>query len=174
MLKKDDIAEFRQYVKNVTPLKKSNSKKLPFKKPSQPSKLFKTVRQEELLEAKCAPYPEVSSETILSFSRSGIQHSVLRKLRQGHLSMEAILDLHGLTAIEAETALTNFILRCQQRQLRCVKIIHGKARGNHQPVLKNKVNGWLRRLAVVLAFHSAKTQDGGTGVLYVLLKRIIK
>ena len=42
---------------------------------------------------------------ILSFSRSGLQHNVLKKLRQGKHPVENILDLHGLTGTEARKEL---------------------------------------------------------------------
>ncbi|MHB8428784.1 MAG: Smr/MutS family protein, partial [Acidiferrobacterales bacterium] len=37
--------------------------------------------------------------------------------------------------------------------------------------LKGKVNSWLRQKDEVLAFCSAPRQDGGTGAVYVLLRR---
>jgi DNA-nicking Smr family endonuclease len=38
-------------------------------------------------------------------------------------------------------------------------------------VLKTKVNLWLQRREEVLAFCSARPVDGGTGAIYVLLRR---
>jgi DNA-nicking Smr family endonuclease len=54
-----------------------------------------------------------------------------------------------------------------------VRIIHGKGHGSHQrkPVLKGKVDHWLRQRRDVLAFCSARQADGGTGAVYVLLRR---
>ncbi|RMD71241.1 MAG: DNA mismatch repair protein MutS, partial [Gammaproteobacteria bacterium] len=58
------------------------------------------------------------------------------------------------------------------RRYRCVRIVHGKGRRSaRQPVLKQKVNGWLRARDEVLAFCSARPHHGGTGALYVLLRR---
>jgi DNA-nicking Smr family endonuclease len=39
------------------------------------------------------------------------------------------------------------------------------------PVLKRGVDQWLRRWEPVLAFVSARQADGGTGAVYVLLKK---
>src|SRR5512139_398925 len=105
--------------------------------------------------------------------RPGLQHQVLKKLRRGHYSVGAELDLHGLTVTEARQALSAFLEHCLQHNLRCVRIIHGKGNGslNRLPVLKGKVNHWLRQRDEVLAFASARPADGGTGALYVLLKR---
>lgn len=109
----------------------------------------------------------------LMFCRAGIQNSVLRKLRRGQYSVGAELDLHGLTVSEAKQALTEFLHHARAHNLRCVRIIHGKGNGSLQrrPVLKGKVNHWLPQRAEVLAFCSARAVDGGTGAVYVLLKR---
>jgi DNA-nicking Smr family endonuclease len=58
-----------------------------------------------------------------------------------------------------------------QRDARCLRIVHGKGlrSGASGPVLRQLVNGVLRRTAQVLAFTSARQVDGGTGALYVLL-----
>jgi DNA-nicking Smr family endonuclease len=56
----------------------------------------------------------------------------------------------------------------------CIRIIHGKgkrSRNNKGPVIKTKVNHWLRQRDDVLAFCSARPIDGGTGAIYVLLRR---
>jgi DNA-nicking Smr family endonuclease len=54
-----------------------------------------------------------------------------------------------------------------------VRLVHGKGQrsGPRGPVLKNKVNVWLRRRSDVLAFASTPPVDGGTGAIYILLAR---
>jgi len=114
---------------------------------------------------------EVGDE--LLFSRNGVQNSVMRKLRRGQYRIEAELDLHRLTAVQAREALQGFILECRRRQLRCVRIIHGKGLGSRdqRPVLKGRVDQWLRQWDDVLAFTSARPCDGGSGATYVLLRK---
>lgn len=109
----------------------------------------------------------------LLFARRGLQHRTLKNLRRGHLAVQAECDLHGCTVVEARAVLGNFLHECLVRGLRCVRVIHGKGRGSHQrlPVLKGKVGGWLRQRDEVLAFCSARPVDGGTGAVYVLLKK---
>lgn len=108
-----------------------------------------------------------------AYAQPGIQHRVLRKLRRGQYSLQAELDLHGLTVPLARGAVAEFLAHCQRHSLRCVRIIHGKGRGssNKGPVLKIKVEHWLRQRNEVLAFCTARPADGGTGAVYVLLKR---
>ena len=109
----------------------------------------------------------------LLFARDGLQHSVLRKLRRGQFSVAAELDLHGLRVEEARQELSHFLIHCRITHKQCVRIIHGKGNGSRrqQPVLKGKVNHWLRQRDEVLAFCSARPIDGGTGAIYLLLKR---
>ena len=98
------------------------------------------------------------------------------RLRTGDRSVGDVLDLHGMTQEGARAALDRFVTGAIAKGHRCVRVIHG--RGLHSkeegPVLKEKVVAWLsgRRLGrVVLAFTSARPVDGGTGALYVLLRK---
>ncbi|MDB2705046.1 Smr/MutS family protein [Pseudomonadota bacterium] len=116
----------------------------------------------------------VGNEEYLEYRGPGIQHRVFSKLRSGKIHIEAELDLHGLTLAMAEPSLADFIQQCQQQQIRCVRVIHGKgwSSKDNKPVLKTKLNLWLRESEIVLAFCSATVADGGTGAVYILLKRI--
>lgn len=116
---------------------------------------------------------ELETGEELCYARPGLQHRLLRKLRRGRFAAGAELDLHGMTVPVAREQLARFLALCRTRDIRCVRIIHGKGRGsrNGGPVLKCKVNTWLRRRDDVLAFCSAQAADGGTGAVYVLLRR---
>ena len=116
---------------------------------------------------------EVEPEGTLSFCETGIQKSVFRKLRSGQYRISDELDLHGTTLKQAKQILMYYLKETPQFESCCVRIIHGKGNrsGNNKPVLKTQVNHWLTEHERVLAFHSAKAKDGGTGAVYVLLKR---
>jgi len=107
----------------------------------------------------------------LHWRREGVPESVMRRLRRGQYARRDELDLHGMTQAAARLAVLEFLSESLDRDLRCVRIIHGKGRGSgHRgPVLKAAVNRWLRRNDAVQAFCSARRTDGGTGALYVLL-----
>ena len=109
----------------------------------------------------------------LWYARRGLQHRTVKRLRRGQFALQAECDLHGLTVVEARQTLAGFLQACLARGHRCVRVIHGKGHGSHQriPILKGKVGGWLRQRDEVLAFCSARTVDGGTGAVYVLLKK---
>jgi DNA-nicking Smr family endonuclease len=107
----------------------------------------------------------------LSFRREGISSGVVNKLRRGHWSIQAELDLHGLRRDEARDALAGFVRSAAQRGLRCLRVVHGKGHGSpgRQPVLKAKVQRWLGQCAEVIAFAQASGPQGGAGALIVLL-----
>ena len=115
----------------------------------------------------------ISGEAVLQFARSGPQHSLLKRLRRGELPNEAKLDLHGHTIGEAAAALAEFLGEATRAACRCVLVVHGKGRRSNddRAVLKSQLNHWLRDDPRVLAFHSARPQHGGSGALYVLLRR---
>lgn len=110
---------------------------------------------------------------ILSYHQPGVQPQTLKKLRLGALRIDSVCDLHGLTVNEARPVLSAFFHEAEIYQWRCLKIIHGKGKrsANHGPVLKGLVDAYLRQKARVLAFHSAIPRDGGTGAVYILLKK---
>lgn len=109
----------------------------------------------------------------LYYRRDGVQQAVLRKLRRGQFRVGAVLDLHGMTVATAKEALAAFLHNARRDSLHCVRIIHGKGNGSRHrgPVLKQKINHWLRQRDEVLAFCSARAVDGGTGAIYLLLRK---
>jgi DNA-nicking Smr family endonuclease len=115
---------------------------------------------------------EVSHEETLSYAISGVQQTVLAKLRKGFFGVQAELDLHGLTIPAAKQELLQFLNGSVASGNRCVQIIHGKGyrSSESQPILKNNINRWLRQHKEVLAFCSAAPKHGGAGAVYVLLK----
>jgi DNA-nicking Smr family endonuclease len=126
---------------------------------------------DELLEHD--PDEVIESGDQLSYRADGLQESVFRRLRRGAYRIEAELDLHGMNSERAKVALHHFLAESIAQGLRCVRVIHGKGlRSSHQgPVLKQRVDRWLRRTKPVLAFVSARPRHGGTGAVYVLLRR---
>lgn len=112
---------------------------------------------------------------VLAFKRPGIQHGVYKKLRQGRYDIDARLDLHRLSVKQARVDVHSFIQEAMQYGLRTVLILHGKGQRKTEQektaVLKGYVNRWLQDLEEVQAFHSAQPVHGGTGAVYVLLRK---
>ncbi len=119
-----------------------------------------------------AEIPLLATGDIMSFTAPGLQKRVLRRLRAGGFGMDDELDLHGATVDEAKRRLADFLRRTIADGCRCVHVIHGKgyrSEGGY-PILKNRINLWLRHHPEVLAFCTAKPADGGAGAIYVLLR----
>lgn len=171
--KKDEDSLFMTEMAGVRPLKPDNKIKLK----KTPNKPLQQSAAGDVGSTECNIFStaEITEECpeVLSFSRSGLQHKVLKRLRQGKQAIEHVLDLHGLTVEQARLELIAFLAECEALGLRHVIIVHGKGyRSKGKPVIKPMVNRWLRDAECVLAFHSAQAKDGGSGSVYVLLKKL--
>jgi len=177
MVSDEDKALFRRTVQAVKPLKKNPA--APASESRPPVLRTTKVRSEADPPPKepelylSSYYPEeVQSQSVLSYSGQQIPAKRMRELKQGQIRWGARLDLHGYKPEEAQRVLLAFIRQQMQQDQRCLLVIHGKGSLNGEaPILKNLVNHWLPQIPQVLAFHSAQPRDGGTGALYVLLKR---
>lgn len=170
----DDEQLFRAAMRKVRPLRVDRvlpPRRRPAPRPRQTELEEQRVLRDMLSDPIDPSELETGEES--HFQRAGLQQAVLRRLRRGQYAVEAELDLHGLTADQAREALAGFLLECRTRGRRCVRVIHGKGRGSpgRRPVLKLKVDHWLRQWDDVLAFCTARPVDGGSGALYVLLRR---
>lgn len=169
----DERDLFREHMRDVKRLR-AKTRVLARPKPEPTARFTRADRQDVLRESLTLPTDEVALSTgdELSFRRPHVPETILTKLRRGHYAVDAEIDLHGLTAVEAKGALREFIAEAIDRRMTCVRVIHGKGRrsGPRGPVLKNVVNHWLQRSNTVLAFGSARAVDGGSGAIYVLLR----
>jgi DNA-nicking Smr family endonuclease len=174
-LSQEDKELFRAAMQGVLPLKPSQkSPVVPGRKARIKKSLKKVVRIHKPVEELSDHIAQsVTGRAVLSYAISGVQPKELRSLRQGKIPQTGLLDLHGMTVVDARRAVSNFLSKCLQKQCHCIRIIHGK--GNYEsdtpPPLKNHVNAWLSQHSGVIAFHSAQPRDGGTGAVYVLLRR---
>jgi len=170
----EESALFREAMADVQPL--SSDKILPkAKKPlPKPLQLERDQRQvlKDMMSSDMYSADLETGEELL-FVRDGMHPNTLRKLRRGKIRIEAELDLHRLTSEQARKEVATFLAHCKASGKRCVRIIHGKGLGSleKKPVLKGKVDLWLRRHNDVLAYCSARPMDGGTGAVYVLIKK---
>lgn len=170
-----DAELFRQMVGEVVPVR-SSGRIIPEKRP-RPALPLQRLRDEyAALAASLTDDIDLErmleTDDALSFRRESIGPDVPRKLRRGHWTIRAQLDLHGLRSDEAQEALLVFLEEARQHHWRCVRIIHGKGLGSigREPVLKRKVPRWLAQRREVLAFCQARPDDGGSGATIVLLR----
>jgi DNA-nicking Smr family endonuclease len=115
---------------------------------------------------------EDDADELNGYVAPGVDRRELRKIKRGDYAPGDVLDLHGLTTAEATAKLKLFIDSRRHRH-RFVCIIHG--RGLHSTgnvaVLKAHVRQFLRRHPAVLGYADAPRTDGGSGAVYVLLRK---
>jgi DNA-nicking Smr family endonuclease len=171
----DDGDLFEKLFSNVTPLPAHG-------RVVHPAPRRKPVPEQRLRDERAALADSLSDHIAwdigtetgeeLVYLRNGLSQQTLKKLRRGHWVVQAELDLHGHTTVEARETLVQFLNACRRNGARCVRIVHGKGlrSKNRKPVLKTKVANWLTQRDEVLAFCQARQVDGGGGAVMVLLK----
>jgi len=106
------------------------------------------------------------------FVAAGVNRREIRKLKRGDYDPGKRLDLHGMTAAQAAASVTRFIDEARGTH-RCVCIVHG--RGLHSArnvsILRARVRASLGQHRAVLAYADAPRTDGGSGAVYVLLRK---
>ncbi|EDN55818.1 Smr domain protein [Vibrio antiquarius] len=111
-------------------------------------------------------------EDFVEFKRDGVQDGVYRKLRLGKYPIQARLDLHRKTLKEARDEVVKFLKQCLSMDIRTVVIVHGRGERSNPPALmKSFVSSWLQQIREVQCVHSAQRFHGGTGAVYVLLRK---
>ena len=169
--KDHDSAIWQAAIRDVRPLA-SRKSAAPAPSPTMaPSKKAKSAGQVGAT-ARPALVP-VAAADISHGRAAGIDRRSAERLSRGRLPIEARLDLHGMTQAAAVERLAEFIARAEAAGKRCVLVITGKGLASGG-VLRDQVPRWLNlppNRARVLAFDYARQHHGGSGALYVLLKR---
>jgi DNA-nicking Smr family endonuclease len=177
----DAASLFRNAVAGVTPLDASARARVDVPAPASPAREV-THPDAEALAELCdlvtgnTPFDISDSDEHIEGAMVGLDPRLLRRLRGGEFAYQSHVDLHGLTIEEARKEVESFLTEAYHDGKRCVLIIHGRGRNSKDqiPVLKNQMATWLargQRTRLILAFTSARPCDGGTGALYVLLRR---
>lgn len=192
----DDARLWAQIARSVTPLKKAGGR-APDKALSGPAakeRAAGSVRKaapEAKTPKKRTQPPTIGGDRpaeppiVVSKAPGGLQHGdtpgvdkrTAARFKRGLMPIEATLDLHGHTRDSAQSALTAFLQAHQGAGRRCVLVITGKGLKGEDwspGVIREAVPGWLNTpplRSIVLSFAYAQPQHGGSGALYVLLKR---
>ena len=96
----------------------------------------------------------------------------LESRRLAELRPQAVLDLHGMTSDEAEAAIAEFVDSSSRRGLEKVLVIHGKGlHSSGMPVLKKVARRAIEAQPLAGRFGEADKADGGSGALWVLIRR---
>ncbi|MFL6796437.1 MAG: Smr/MutS family protein [Xanthobacteraceae bacterium] len=122
--------------------------------------------------APIAPKPTLRVEPL--------ERRVKQRLARGTIDLDARLDLHGKTQSEAHRLLLGFLRRAQEQGARFVLVITGKGvrtgdDWSERGVLRRQVPLWLGLAKFrhhVSGFEEADITHGGSGALYVRLRRL--
>lgn len=170
-LSKEDRRAFEDATRDVKRLERDD--RVPSSRPRPAPKAHQTRAEREAVLDLALNGPLGNDPSDIAFRRASVSERTFRRLRRGDFSVEDEIDLHGLRRDEARAELKIFLGECGARGLGCVRVIHGKGTrsGPDGPVLKGSVPDWLARRNDILAFVSASRKHGGSGALYVLLRR---
>jgi DNA-nicking Smr family endonuclease len=178
----DDAGVFTQAMSGVVPIDKKAARKTPaHEKKTAPPYPAPDVEQEVMEHLRDLVDGTIDmditfSDEYIEGSISGMDRNTMRRLKRGLIPVQDHIDLHGLTQKDAEVRVREFLIKSQVRGLQCVLIVHGRGLNSPDsiPVLKERLPVWLNRgpaRKIVKAFASARPYDGGTGAIYVLLRK---
>jgi DNA-nicking Smr family endonuclease len=178
----DDDRYFNEAMSGVTPIPGDRRERVPSPgKHKRPPHSLSDAEQEVIDHLRNLVKGSIEmditfSDEYIEGSIRGVGRNIMKRLRKGQIPVQDHIDLHGLTEKEAETEVRLFLIKSQRRGLRCVLIVHGRGLNSPDsfPVLKERLPLWLNRgvaRKIVLAFTTARPYDGGTGAIYVLLRK---
>ncbi|MGY2048228.1 Smr/MutS family protein [Methylobacterium sp. JK268] len=168
----DERRLWAEIARQVTPL---GGRALPPEPPPAPSPPEVPATREP---AALPPAPPRAVRPVLP-PLAPIERRVRTALRRGARSVDGVIDLHGLRQAEAHAALVAFLHRSRGAGHVLVLVVTGKGAPGDDPyaergVLRRSVPHWLRLpdlRPLVLGFEEAALHHGGSGALYVRLRR---
>jgi DNA-nicking Smr family endonuclease len=83
------------------------------------------------------------------------------------IPIEDWIDLHTFSPKEIPSLLEEYLLECQKKGLRELRIIHGKGKG----VQRDIVHAFLRKSSLVQSFRTAPPEAGSWGATLVTLRK---
>ena len=132
------------------------------------SKREKTILKNENFKNNIKNFDELKLGQGVALSKKNI-----KDFNKGNVFIENKLDLHGFNLVEAKNLLENFINQSLKNNKRLILVITGK--GNKgEGVIKNNIISWLNNKNLrnkILAVNYASKKHGGTGAIYILLKK---
>jgi DNA-nicking Smr family endonuclease len=172
-LSSDDIELWTGVTRSVRPLRKrTRTVEAIAEATAAPPKPARAPKRIALPSSVTAPPPAPKKTPAIA----PLDRKAKQKIARGRDTIDARLDLHGHTQVEAHDALYRFLRRTQAKGGRVVLVITGKGgRGeNDRGVLKRAVPLWLALpefRELVIGFDSAAIPHGGEGALYVRLRK---
>ena len=112
------------------------------------------------------------AEALIKKEKESLAQAPRRSINYEKISADATIDLHGLTASEAQTQLHNFFIDAHKKGWKKVLIIHGKGiHSKEEPVLKKVVMDFIEKSPIAGAHGIPGAAEGGSGAVWVAIKK---
>ena len=188
-ISKSEAELWQKITDTTTPLEKQKQDAIEENSQTEPE-----IKKDKSVKKYDSPSPQYDkSQSLLSTDVRSIEnfdHKNIRKIVKGKHTIDAKLDLHGLTQHEAHRKVKSFLKNSQRKGLRIVLIITGKGKRqhhtennfwmnneNHRGVLQKMLPYWLSEpdcLDLIVSYTQAHPRHGGSGALYVHLRKTHK
>lgn len=178
----DDLRLWKAFTHDIEPLEEPDWQKLEeliaASEKGQVSPESKSVAGEKV----CFAPPVAEKKSRLPAQPPQLDARTEQRLRRGKLPIDGVLDLHGHRQDSAHRMLKDYVLSAHEKGKRCLLIITGKGKSTAggdifaipDGILKQKVPQWLSLPPlsdIILKITPATPSHGGSGALYVYLKR---
>lgn len=169
IISEQDKSLFREQTKGI---KRLVSDTVPKEKPKLQAFKHKNTPTNNSVQDKAAFHfsdlyqPQLPDEGPVRFVQEHIDKRVLKHLKRGDYQPELMLDLHGLTQIQAKRELSALLAEALRCHAHCVCVMTGH--GKH--ILQQRLPAWLAQHPAVEAFHQAPKAWGGKAAFLVLIE----
>ena len=172
-LNEADQALWAHYTRQVAPLagKDSPSAPAPPLAPPAPAPSVRPVVKPRA--AATGPGRRNTPVLAVGDQPSGLDKSTWSRFRGGKMAVARTLDLHGMTAQRAHTALIGFLRSAHADQVRVVEVVTGRGSGETGGVIRRELPLWLNlpdiRPMILGASHPHPQNPGS---VRLILRRI--
>ena len=177
--RRDEDRELWERVKKTAKPLHANFAQLELESASTEQKVKPSSRQLNANPKVLRPYRQDTGSGIhisLAPKPKPLDQKTAQNISKGRIEIDSKLDLHGMNQAEAYSRLYRFLEIAFATNRRTVLVITGKGvRG--EGVLKSMVPRWLSEPKfrnIVIGYHDASIQHGGTGALYVRVRNKVK
>ena len=183
VLTSDEVALWTHVTRHIEPLRPERMQGL---------EAIETIEAPEPEPIKAKPAKKNAAAEVQQKPKSSVAPSIpplaplekrlRQRLSRGQTPIDSVIDLHGMRQDEAHAALRRFVMGAYQAGYAVILVVTGKGANassetgafEERGVLRRMVPHWLRMADLrnyVIGFENAAQHHGGTGALYVRVRR---
>lgn len=175
MLSKEDLAAWNDFKKKCRKTSYVDYSTLTSKGKTLLNNIKKSLKNKEQNNQVNNVILDKKNNFILEKDKSlGIDWNSDKKLIQGKYEIDYKIDLHGLTIDEAYNKIRLLFNKAELNNYRCLLIITGKGLHSQNQTIKQSIIEWFKEPFFsnkIIKYTDAQKIHGGSGAIYVLLKR---